>query len=119
MELTLNIYKSRKSKEIEKTLKANDFELSTGVCEDLIKIVDVDLFVGVEALSEESQFLELYKIVSNSFDIFKEMLQEVFEGLTEADIEKTKMSEIVVVVYNIIRFALKNLFLSFGKNSKN
>lgn len=119
MELKLNIYKSRKSREIERTLTANDFELSTGVCEDLIKIVDIDLFTGVDALSEESQMLELFKIVSNSFDVFKEMLQEVFEGLTEEDVKNTKLNEIVVVVYQIIRFALQNLFSSFGKNSKN
>lgn len=119
MELKLNIYKSRKSKEIEKTLTTNDFELSTGVCEDMIKIVNLDLFVGVDALSEESQMLELFKIVSNSFDVFKEMLMEVFEELTEEDIEKTKLSEVVVVVYKIIRFSLKHLFSSFGNNSKN
>jgi hypothetical protein len=119
MELKLNIYKSRKSKEIEKTLTANDFELSTGVCEDVIKIINIDLFTGADALSEESQLIELFKIVSNSFDVFKEMLMEVFEDLTEEDISRTKLSEIVGVVYKIIRFALGNLFSSFGSNSKN
>lgn len=119
MELKLNIYTDRKCKEIEKTLVANDFELSTGICEDIMSIVDIDLIEGGEALSEESQVIEVMKIVVRSFSTFKVMLKEVFDDLTDEEIGRTKMKEIAFVVVQILKFAIKNLFSAFGGSKKN
>lgn len=119
MELKLNIYKTRKLKEIEKTLVINDFELSTGICEDILNIVDIDMFEGVSALSEESQVAEIAKMIVGGFGVFKKLLKEVFDDLTDEDIERTKIKEIAAVVVLIVKFSLAELFSSFGGKKKN
>ena len=119
MELKLNIYKSRKLKEIEKTLVAEDFELSTGICEDMLKLINIDLFEGVTALSEEDQFVEIFKIVVGGFDIFKDLLKDVFDDLTDEEIERTKVKEVAYIVFRIVKYSLENLFSSFRGNEKN
>ena len=120
MELKLNIYKSKGSKEVENTYIANDFELSTGVCEDLMNIVNIDLFEGgLQALSKQSQVMETLKIMINGHPVFKDILKEIFEGLTDEEIKRTKMSETTEVIFATVRYALTTIFSAFGGNSKN
>ena len=120
MELKLNIYKDRKSKEIEKTYTANDFELSTGLCEDLLNVVRIDMFEnGLDVLSEETQIIEVIKMVISSKDVFKEMLKEIFGGLTDDEISRSKMKEIAHVAVCCVNFALAEMFTSFGGKRKN
>lgn len=120
MELKLNIYKTRKSKEIEKTYIANDFELSMGVCEDLLHIVKIDMFEnGLDILSEETKVLEIMKMGVGGLDVFKEMLKEIYDGLTDDEISRAKMKEIAYVVVCCVNFALAEMFTSFGDKRKN
>ena len=119
MELKLNIYTTRKLKEIEKTVVTDDFRLSTGICEDLLNIINIDLFEGVNALSEEDQIIEVIKMVVGSFDVFKNLLKETFDELTDDEIERTDVKEIATVVVKIVRFSLASLFSSFGGKGKN
>ena len=120
MELKLNIYKTRKSKEIEKTYIANDFELSTGICEDLLNIVKIDMFEnGLDILSAETQVKEIMKMSIDGIDVFKEMLKEIYDGLTDEEISRTKIKEIAHVVVCCVNFALAEMFTSFGDKRKN
>lgn len=120
MELKLNIYTDRKLKKIEKTYKANDFDLSTGVCEDLLHIIKIDMFEnGLDILSEDTQMVEIVKMVVSNLDTFKEMLKEIFDGLTNDEISRTSMKEIAKVVVLCIKFSLVEMFASFGDKRKN
>ena len=120
MELKLNIYKNRRTKEIEKTYTANAFDLSTGLCEDLLHIVKIDMFEnGLDILSEETQVIEMLKMGIGGVDVFKEMLKEIFDGLTDEEISRTKMKEIAHVVVCCVSYALKEMFASFGGKRKN
>ena len=119
MELKLNIYKTSALKEVERTLIAEDFKLSTGVCIDLLHLINIDLFEGVTALSKEDQFIEIFKIVVNGSDLFMNLLKDVFDGLTDEDIQKTEMTEIVNIIIQIVKYSTQMLFSSFRGNEKN
>ena len=115
MELKLNVYNR---KEIEKTYVANDFELTTGVCEDLLELINIDMFEGgLEALSDESKIAEVLRTITGGINVFKDMLKEVFDGLTDAEIKRTKVKEVIQVVASIIKYSITGLTSSFG--SKN
>lgn len=118
MELRLNIYTDKKCKELERTAIANDFELSTGVCEDVLQLVKVDQIDDLAALSEESQAAVLVEIISNNFEEFKNLLKNVFDDLTDNDLSRTKMNEMMSVVAQIIKYAFQMLFSAFNTGKK-
>ena len=120
MELKLNIYTDKKCKEIAKTLIEQDFELSTGVCEDVLRLIKVDEIDGITAMSEESQSELLLDIITNNFEQFKDLLKNVFDDLTDEDLSRTKIKEMMHVVAQIIKFSFATLFSAFKTDkSKN
>lgn len=115
MELKLNIYKGR---EIEKTYSTQDVFLMTGTCEDILKIVDVDRLMG-GSLSDEQMGIEIIKIVTKSFRVFYPFVQEVFEGLTEEELRRTRIDELAKCVLAIVQYAVTELFNVGGNDRKN
>ena len=122
MELKLDIYKTRfcKKDEIEKTCTAKDFELSLGICEDVLNMINIDMFGGgLAALSTESQNELFTTLVKNGLPFFREMIQELFD-LTDEEVKKTKLSDIVKVVIDIVKYSFSQLASSLGgKKEKN
>lgn len=118
MELKLNVYTNRRLKEIEKTYTVNDFELATGVCEDLLDLVDIDMFDGgLEALSDDSKIYQVLRTVVGGVQVFKDLLKDVFDGLTDDEIKRTKVSDIINCVVSIVKYSVTGLASSFdGKN---
>ena len=68
MELKLNIYKG---KTIEKTYKAETFDIMFGTVEDLLNIIDL------EKLNSDT---EIAKLIIKVFPLLKPLLKDVFEG---------------------------------------
>lgn len=121
MELKLDIYKTRfcKKDDIEKTCTAKDFELSLGVCEDVLNMINIDMFEGgLQALTQESQNALFTTLVKNGLPFFREMLQELFD-LTDEEVKKTKLSDIVKVVIDIVKYSFSQLASSLGSKGKN
>lgn len=118
MELKLNIYTDKKCKEIKKTLTANDFELSTGVCEDVLRLIKVDQVDDLAALSEESQAELLLDIITNNLEQFKDLLKNVFDDLTDEDLSNTRIKELMGAVAQIIKFSFATLFSAFKPDKK-
>lgn len=114
MELKLNIYENGK---IVKTYRANDFTLMTGICEDIINIVDVDKLTSGK-LDDQTLGIEIIKIVAKSFSKFRPFLQDVFDGLTDDEYRKTSIKEVAGVIITIVKYTISELY-SVGNNSKN
>lgn len=104
MELKLNIYNG---KAIEKTYRAETFDIMFGTVEDLLNIIDL------EKLNSET---EIAKIVIKAIPILKPLLKEVFEGLTNDELRRTKVKELIPLFINIFVFALKELNSNSSKN---
>ena len=120
MELKLDIYRTRfcKKGDIENTYTANGFELSLGVCEDVLNMINIDMFEGgLEAISQESQNALFTSLVINGLPFFKDMIKEIFE-ITEEEVSKTKLSDIVKVVIDIVKYSFSQLASSLGGNKQ-
>ena len=114
MNLTLNIYDG---KNVVKTYEAEDFTLTTGVCEDIIKEIDIDKLTSGK-LDQTALGMEVLKLVAKSFSKFKPFLQNVFDGLTDEEYRNTSIKEVAGNVVKIVQYTVGELF-SIGSNSKN
>lgn len=120
MELKLNIYEDRFCRRVERTVTANTFDLSTGICEDVLDIINIDMFEGgLSALSNESMQEIAIGIVKDGFPFFVELVKELFE-LTDNEVRKTKIEDIAKIVVEIVKYSFTQLASSLGgKNTKN
>lgn len=114
MKLELNVYEKGK---VIKTYTADDFTLTTGICEDLLKEVDIDKLTSGK-LDKTSLGIEIIKLVVKSFPKFKPFLQETFVGLTDEEYKKTSIKEVANVIVSIVQFAVGELY-NIGGTSKN
>lgn len=120
MKLELNIYEDKLCRKIARKATANDFELSTGVCEDVLDIINIDMFAGgLEALSDESMQELAIGIIKNGYPFFVQLIKEIFE-LTDDEARKIKVADVAKVVIDIVKYSFSQLSISLGgTNSKN
>lgn len=111
MELELNIYKDGK---IEKTYTANEYDLMFGTIEDLISLIDNDkLFLNK---NEIETFDSVSLFVKNAFKEIKTLLKDIFPGVTDEELRRTKTKEIVRLLISLIKFSNLGLGSSKRKN---
>lgn len=115
MELKLNVYKGR---DVEKTYTTNDFALYTKDVEDILQLIDVDMFTK-NKLTDEELNLAIMKIVSKALPKFKPIVQSVFNGLSDEEYGRTKINELGNVIFNIFIYAIEEMFTFVNPNSKN
>lgn len=119
MDLKLNIYTTKLCREVEKTVTAREFELSVGICEDVLDVINIDMFEGgLDSLSNEALLELAVPIVKNGFPFFKELLSEIFE-VSSDEIRRTKISEVAQVIVAIVKYSISQLKSLGGKKSKN
>ncbi|MGN0804270.1 MAG: hypothetical protein ACI4MS_02695 [Candidatus Coproplasma sp.] len=120
MELKLNIYADRLCRKVEREATANDFELSTGICEDVLNIINIDMFEGgLEALTDESMQELAIGIVKNGYPYFVELIKEIFE-ISDDEAKRIKVADVAKVMLEIVKYSFAQLTNSLGgKKSKN
>ena len=109
--MKLNVYKKR---EIVKTYEADTYDLMFGVLEDVAEAVHLDeLKSGSDA--------EIIKIVGNlvlhSMGTVRDLLKDIFPGITDEELKNTRVSEIAQVIIDVVKFTIAELMKGFG--SKN
>ena len=110
MELKLNIYEKKK---VIKTYTAETYDLMFGTVEDLVDLINLDkLETGTDA--------EIIRLVGNvvikGMDIIKPLLKDMFDGLTDEDLKKTKVSEIATALVEVVKFSISQM--TKGANGK-
>ena len=114
MELKLNIYADRLCRKIEKTVTANDFEISTGICEDVLNIINIDMFEGgLSALSDESMQELAIGIIRNGYPFFVNLIKEIFE-ITDDEAKRIKVADVAAVIIEIVKYSFSQLASSLG-----
>lgn len=103
MELILHVYKKGK---IVKKLIRNDYEILLGTVEDVINLIDFDKLLND---TEESNINKVItQFIQNAFDEVKKILKEIFVEATDEDLKNVKISEVISIFTNVIKFTLKN-----------
>ena len=111
--MKLNIYDH---KEVIKTYEANEYELMFGTVEDMIDAAKLD---KIESGTDAEIVMAATNLVTNSMDTVKDLLKDVFDGLTDDEIRHTRVSEIVNVVVDILMYAVSQITLFGGSKRKN
>lgn len=119
MKLELDIYTDRCCRKVEKTVTASDFELSVGICEDVLNAFNIDMFEGgLDALSDEAKQSLGLDIVKNGYPVFIGLIREIFE-LTEDETKRIKIADVTKVVMMIAKYAFGQLASALGSKEKN
>ena len=112
--MKLNIYDH---KEVIKTYEANEYELMFGTVEDMIDAAKLD---KIESGTDAEIVIAATNLVTTSMDTVKDLLKDVFDGLTDDEIRHTRVSEIVNVIVDVIKYAISQISLfGGGKKGKN
>lgn len=112
--MKLNIYDH---KEVIKTYEANEYELMFGTVEDMIDAAKLD---KIESGTDAEIVMAATNLVTTSMDTVKDLLKDVFDGLTDDEIRHTRVSEIVNVIVDVIKYAISQISLfGGGKKGKN
>lgn len=118
MELRLKVYKTRLCREVEREVTARDFDLSTGVCEDVLDMINIDMFEGgLSALSADSQRELVTEIVVKNRRFFIELVQEIFE-LSNEEIKRVMLADVASVMMDIVKYSMVQLASALGGKSK-
>ena len=103
-DLKLNIYNG---KEIEKTYVAEEIDIMFGTVEDLLEVINFD------NLKDEN---EVVKVVIATLKNLKPFLKQIFDGLTDDEIKRTKVKELVPLFVKIVKYSVDELKSLMGKN---
>ncbi len=109
--MKLNIYEKKK---IVKTYEADTYDLMFGVLEDVADAIKLDeLKTGND--------VEIIKMAGNlvlkSMDTVKDLLKDIFDGITDEELKNTRISEIAQVLVDVVKFTITQL--NRGLGSKN
>ena len=105
-DLRLNIYNG---KTIEKTYVAEEIDVMFGTVEDLLDVIDFD------NLSDEK---EVVKVVIKTLNNLKPFLKQIFDGLTDDEIKRTKVKELVPLFVDIVTYTMEELKALMSKNPR-
>ena len=105
-DLKLNIYDG---KNIEKTYVAEEIDIMFGTVEDLLDVIDFD------NLNDEK---EVVKVVIKTLNNLKPFLKQIFDGLTDEEIKRTKVKELVPLFVDIITYTMDELKALMSKNPR-
>ena len=109
--MKLNIYDK---KTIVKTYEADSYDLTFGTVEDVADAIQLDkLTSGTDADILQS----IGAFVITSKDTVKDLMKDIFEGITDEELRHTKVSEQIAVIYEVLMYTVEQL-TKFGK-SKN
>jgi len=106
--MTLNIYKKDNKNEIEKTYSAESYDLMLGTVEDIMAIIDFD---------KMNNDVEIATMVVKSYSVLKPFIKDVFPGLTDEEMTRIKVKELIPTFVQIFKSIIESL--SLVKTEKN
>lgn len=109
--MKLNIYEK---KQVVKTYTADTYDLMFGTLEDVAKAVNLDSL-------QSGSDVEIIKMIGNtvmhSMSTVRDLLKDIFDGLTDEEIKHTSVKEIALVLLDVVKYTIAQLGL--GNSEKN
>lgn len=109
--MELNIYKKRK---VEKTYKADTYDLMFGTVEDIAAAIDFD---ALQTGSDAEIIKMVGKVFIKSRETITDLMKDVFPGITDEELRRTKITEMARVIVEIVQYTIAQL--SKGTAPKN
>lgn len=101
--MKLNIYEK---KQIVKTYEADTYDLMFGTIEDVAEAIDLD---SIKTGTDMEILKMAGKLVLTSMDTIKDLLKDIFDGITDEEIRNTKTAEIASVLMEVVRYTMTQL----------
>lgn len=101
--MKLNIYDHKK---IVKTYEAETYDLMFGTLEDVAAVVKVD---ELKSGSDVEIIKLAVQAVLGSMDTVKELMHDIFDGITDEELRHTTISEMAVVLADVVKYTIKKL----------
>lgn len=98
--MKLNVYKADNKNEIEKTYEAESYDLMLGTVEDIMQIVDIDKL---------NTDVEIASTVVKAYPLLKPFLKDVFPGLTDDELKRVKIKELIPTFVQIVKGIFESL----------
>ena len=109
--MKLNIYEKKR---IVKTYEADSYDLMFGVLEDVANAVHLD---EMKTGSDVEILTMVMKLVTESMGTVKELMHDIFDGISDEELRNTKVSELASVIVDVVKLTLTQLGKGLG--SKN
>ena len=103
--MKLNIYEK---KQVIKTYEADAYDLMFGTLEDVANAVKLD---DLKSGSDVELLKMIGNLVLNSMSTVKDLMKDIFEGITDEELKNVKVSEIAVVLLDVVKFTIAQLNL--------
>lgn len=97
--MKLNIYSTQT--EIEKTYRVDDYDIMFGTVEDLLAVFD--------ELDDIHDNVQMFKVITKNRSKVNELLKDVFPELTDAELRRTKLKELIPVFMELFNYVVKSM----------
>lgn len=108
--MKLNIYDKKK---IVKTYEADTYDLMFGTVEDVADAVKIDEMTT----GSDAEIIQLVgKLILSSKETVKDLMKDIFDGITDEELRRTKVSEQAAVLVDVVTYTIKQLSINARKN---
>lgn len=101
--MKLNIYNGKK---IVKTYEADTYDLMFGTLEDVANAIKLD---EMKSGTDEEILRMAFNLIASSLGTVRELLKDIFDGITEEEMRMVKVKEIAQVLFDVVRYTIEQL----------
>ena len=101
--MKLNIYEN---KQVVRTYEADTYDLMFGTLEEVTEAVKLD---ELKSNSNAEIIKMVGKFIVGSMGTVRKLVKDVFPGITDEELKKTKVSEVAAVLVDIVKYTLEQL----------
>lgn len=107
--MILNVYEKR---QIVRTYEADSYDLPFGVIEDVADVIKLD---SIKTGSDVELIKVALDVVLRCTDSVKNLMKDIFDGITDEDLKKTKVTEMAQVLIEVVKYTGEELGKGIGK----
>lgn len=110
--MKLNIFGKDENgkKAIVKTYEVREYDLMFGTVEELAREIKLDELTDI---NDEKILMTVGKLMITSMNVIKDLLTDMFDGITEDEIKHTTVKEIAAVLIDVVVYTITELDRSF------
>lgn len=109
--MTLNIYNKGNA---EKTYVQDTYNLLFGTLEDVAEAVNLD---SLQTGDNNELIKAASSLVMNSMDTVKELMKDIFPGITDEELRRCSVAEMAAVIIDVVKYTVEQI--GKGVNRKN